>query len=109
MRVNRILYYVAAVTTLFGLVMVMLFASEAIKLWFSPMTGTSSYLWFITMWVFLAGEVIISVCMLHKAQRTFAPNEWCEAAIGFRLIATLCTLVLLWTELMFLKSTEVLV
>ncbi len=55
MRVNRILYYVTAITTLFGLVMVMLFGSEAIKLWFSPMTGTPSYMSFITMWVFLVG------------------------------------------------------
>jgi len=109
MCLNRILYYLLTLTTLLACVTVVLLGNEALTLMLSPMTGSPRYLWFIIAWGFLLLEVIVGLVVIHGAGPSFSDNDWTENAYGFRMNAVICTSVLLWTELLVLRSTEVLV
>jgi hypothetical protein len=109
MCLNRILYYAFAITTLTAVVTVFLLGQEAITLLRSPMTGVESYLWFIVAWGIMLIEVVVCLYVIHRAGPAFSDNDWTENAWGFRMNAVIGIGVLLWSELMLLRSAEILV
>lgn len=109
MCLNRILYYLLTLTTLLACVTVVLLGNEALTLMLSPMTGVESYLWFIVAWGIMLIEVVVCLYVIHRAGPAFSDNDWTENAWGFRMNAVIGIGVLLWTELLVLRSTEVLV
>lgn len=109
MHVNRILYYFVSLVTLFTFLSLMTLLGDALEIALSPLLGAPSYRWFVTVWVVLAFEVLVTLYVIHHAGHSFSTNDWGEDSTGFRVSMLVCVCVLMYTELLLLESTEVLV
>ena len=109
MRLDRILYYFVSLVTLFTFLSLMMFLGDMLDIALSPLIGAPSYLWFVTVWNVLAFEVLVTLYVINHAGHSFSTDDWGDDPTGFRVSVLVCASVLMYTELLLLKSTEVLV